>query len=57
MFNDILTVWSNQPGISATIWLAILVFVAYLGRKPAHATDPFCRNARFTSAAACRRLR
>ncbi len=37
MFNEILTVWSNQPGISATIWLAILVFVAYLGRKPAHA--------------------
>lgn len=36
MFNDILTVWSNQPGISATIWLAILVFVAYLGRNPAH---------------------
>ncbi len=36
MFNEILTVWSNQPGISATIWLAILVFVAYLGRKPAH---------------------
>ncbi len=37
MFNEILTVWSSQPGISATIWLAILVFVAYLGRKPAHA--------------------
>ncbi len=36
MFNDILTVWSNNPGISATIWLAILVFVAYLGRNPAH---------------------
>jgi hypothetical protein len=36
MFNEILTVWSNQPGISATIWLAILVFVAYLGRNPAH---------------------
>ena len=37
MFNEILTVWSNQPGLSATIWLAILVFVAYLGRRPAHA--------------------
>ena len=37
MFNEILTVWSNQPGISATIWLAILVFVAYLARNPAHA--------------------
>jgi len=37
MFNEILTVWSSQPGISATIWLAILVFVAYLARNPAHA--------------------
>ena len=37
MFNEILTVWSNNPGISATIWLAILVFGAYLGRGPAHA--------------------
>ena len=37
MFNDLLSVWSSQPGISATIWLAILVFVAYLGRNPAHA--------------------
>ncbi len=36
MFNEILTVWSNQIGLSATIWLAILVFVAYLGRQPAH---------------------
>ena len=37
MFNDLLSVWSSQPGISATIWLAILIFVAYLGRNPAHA--------------------
>jgi hypothetical protein len=37
MFNEILTVWSSQPGISATIWLAVLVFVAYLARNPAHA--------------------
>ncbi len=37
MFHEILTVWSSQPGLSASIWLAILVFVAYLGRKPAHA--------------------
>ncbi len=36
MFNEILTVWSDQPGISATIWLAVLVFVAYLARNPAH---------------------
>ncbi len=37
MFNEILTVWSSQPGISATIWLVLLVFVAYLARNPAHA--------------------
>ena len=37
MFNDLLNVWSSSPGISATIWLAIGVFVAYLGRNPAHA--------------------
>ena len=37
MFNDILTVWSDQPAVSATIWLAIGIFVAYLGRDPAHA--------------------
>jgi len=36
MFNEILTVWSDQAAISATIWLAILVFVAYLARNPAH---------------------
>ena len=37
MFNEILAVWSNHAGISAAIWLTILVFVAYLGRGPAHA--------------------
>lgn len=37
MFNEILTVWSDQAGLSAAIWLAILVFVAYLARNPAHA--------------------
>ena len=37
MFTDILTVWSNEPGISVTIWLAILIFAAYLGRSAAHA--------------------
>ena len=36
MFNELLTVWSDQPGLSAAIWLIILVFVAYLARNPAH---------------------
>ena len=37
MFNQLLTVWSDQAGVSAAIWLVILVFVAYLARNPAHA--------------------
>lgn len=37
MFTQILSVWSDTPGVSAAIWLAILVFVAYLARNPAHA--------------------
>jgi len=37
MFNEILTIWSDQPGISPAIWLALLVFAAYLARNPAHA--------------------
>ena len=34
---ELLSVWSDNPGASAAIWLAILVFVAYLARNPAHA--------------------
>lgn len=37
MFNETLTIWSDHPGISAAIWLALLVFAAYLARNPAHA--------------------
>lgn len=37
MFTEILSVWSDIPSLSAAIWLAILVFVAYLARNPAHA--------------------
>ncbi len=33
---DLLTIWSDSPGISAAIWLAVLVFVLYLARIPAH---------------------
>ena len=36
MYAELLTVWSNQPGVSLAIWLAVLIFVLYLGRNPAH---------------------
>ncbi len=36
MSTDLLTLWSDQPGLSLAIWLAALVFVMYLGRRPAH---------------------
>ena len=37
MFSEILSVWSDNLSLSAAIWLAILVFIAYLARSPAHA--------------------
>lgn len=37
MMSEILNVWSDSPGLSAAIWLAIGVFIAYLARTPAHA--------------------
>ncbi len=36
MFNDILWIWSDSAGLSLTIWLAIVIFLMYLARKPAH---------------------
>ncbi len=36
MYAEFLSVWSDQPGVSLAIWLAVLIFVMYLGRKPAH---------------------
>ncbi|NOY62809.1 MAG: hypothetical protein GXP10_06630 [Gammaproteobacteria bacterium] len=33
---DLLQVWSNSPGVSAAVWLAIIVVVLYLGRTPSH---------------------
>jgi len=33
---DLLMVWSDSPGVSFAIWLAVLVFVMYLARTPAH---------------------
>ena len=37
MFNEVLTIWSDHAGLSASIWLVLLVFAAYLARNPAHA--------------------
>ena len=36
MFNELMMLWSNRPGISMAIWLGILVIVLYLARQPAH---------------------
>lgn len=36
MMNEILSVWSGNASVSAAIWLAIGVFIAYLARNPAH---------------------
>ncbi len=33
---DLLMVWSDSPGVSFAIWLALLVLVMYLARMPAH---------------------
>ena len=33
---DLLMVWSDNPGVSFAIWLAVLVFIMYLARTPAH---------------------
>ncbi len=36
MFNELLLLWSDQPGVSLAIWLVVLVTVLYLARQPAH---------------------
>lgn len=36
MFNELILLWSNQPGVSLAIWLVVLVTVLYLARQPAH---------------------
>lgn len=36
MFNEILTIWSDQPGLSLAIWFAVLVLIMYLGRASSH---------------------
>ncbi len=36
MFNEIVTIWSDQPGLSVAIWLALFIFSLYLARMPAH---------------------
>lgn len=49
MNSDLLTIWSDQPGISTAIWLAVLVFVAYLARQPAHLLIRSTGNMIYTS--------
>ncbi len=51
MFAELLTIWSDQPGISLAIWLAALIFIMYLGRAPAH---QLIRSVGRTLHAACR---
>ena len=36
MFNNLLTLWSDNPATSASIWLLIIITVLYLGRQQAH---------------------
>lgn len=36
MINELLLLWSDQPGVSLAIWLVVLVTVLYLARQPAH---------------------
>jgi hypothetical protein len=33
---DLLTIWSDDPGISLIVWFFLVVFGMYLGRTPAH---------------------
>lgn len=36
MFNQLILLWSDQPGLSLAIWLVVLITVLYLARQPAH---------------------
>lgn len=36
MINELLLLWSDQPGVSLAIWLVVLVTSLYLARQPAH---------------------
>ena len=36
MFNELMLLWSDQPGASLAVWLLVLVTVLYLARQPAH---------------------
>ena len=57
---DLLMVWSDSPGVSFAIWLAVLVFVMYLARTPAHqligSTSRLLRNALRLAARSVRRM-
>lgn len=34
--NNLLTLWSGNPGLSAAIWLTLIMTLMYFGRQPAH---------------------
>lgn len=36
MFNELILLWSTQPGVSLAIWLVVLITALYLARQPAH---------------------
>lgn len=36
MLNELILLWSDSPGLSMAVWLALLVSVLYLARQPAH---------------------
>lgn len=36
MLSDLLMIWSDQPGVSLAVWLAVLITLLYLARMPAH---------------------
>lgn len=58
-FNTLLTVWSDHPGLSGAIWIAIAIVALYLARTPAHelltATGRLCERALRVAARAVRR--
>lgn len=36
MFDNLFTLWSDQPGLSLAIWFAVLILIMYLGRASSH---------------------
>ncbi len=42
MFSELITLWSDQPGVSLAIWLLVLTTILYLAREPAHLMIKTC---------------